>query len=126
MNTLRPEKGVVMDDHDSTNHGWGFEIGAILTEAELKEEWDRCFDDIGTSVAAFCTERMDEDVTESKEGMCMVWAITDCITNLHHAYGPLLARMNAISAQARKSRKTCKSSLPELPDSPPRGLWEWE
>ena len=27
-----------MDDHDSTNHGWGYEIGAILAEAELKEK----------------------------------------------------------------------------------------
>jgi hypothetical protein len=115
-----------MDDQDSTNHGWGYEIGAILHEAELKEEWDECFTGIGESVAAFCSERMDEDIEDSEEGIFMVFAITDCITNLHHAYGPLLARMNAISAQARKSRKTCKSSLPELPDSPPRGLWEWE
>lgn len=115
-----------MDDHDSTNHGWGFEIGAILAEAELKEEWDRCFTDIGDSVAAFCSDRMDEDVTESEEGLCMVFAITDCITNLHHAYGAPLARMSVISAQVRESRKTCKSSLPESPDSPPRTLWEWD
>lgn len=115
-----------MDDHDSTNHGWGFEIGAILHEAELREEWDRCFTDIGDSVAAFCSDRMDEDVTESEEGLCMVFAITDCITNLHHAYGAPLARMSVISAQVRESRKTCKSSLPESPDSPPRTLWEWD
>ena len=111
---------------DSTNHGWGYEIGAILTEAELKEEWDKCFDDIGISVAAFCSKRIDEDITESEEGMCMVWCITDCITNLHHAYGPLLARMSVISAQVRQTRKSCESPLPELPDSPPRGLWEWD
>ena len=113
-----------MDDHDSTNHGWGFEIGAIPHEAELKSEWDQCFDDIGKVVAAFCNDRMDEDVCDSEEGMCMVFAITDCITNLHYAYGPLLARMSVISAQVRESRKMCKSSLPELPDSPPRGLWD--
>jgi len=115
-----------MNDHDSTEHGWGYEIGAILNEAELREEWNVCFERIGKSVAEFCTDRMDEDITESEEGMCMVWAITDCIAHLQPAYGPLLTRMNTISAQVRKARKTCKSSLPELPDSPPRTLWEWE
>ena len=115
-----------MNDHDSTNHGWGYEIGAILHEAELREEWNACFERIGKSVAAFCSERMDEDIEDSEEGMCMVWAITDCIAHLQPTYEPLLARMGVISAQVRKSRKTCKSSLPELPDSPPRTLWEWD
>jgi len=113
-----------MDDHDSTNYGWGFEVGALLHEAELKAEWDGCYEGIGDAVAEYAGERLGEDLCDSEEGLCMIFAITDCIMNLHPAYGPLLARMSVISAEARKTRKTCKSSLPELPDSPPRGLWD--
>ena len=119
-----------MDDHDSTNHGWGFEIGAILQEAESKKKWDECCALISVAVAAYCDEQSGEDMMADEEGRCFVFAITDCITNLHSLYLPLLKRMDAISRDSRSIRKRCKSDAPpvpsESPDSPQRPLWEWD
>jgi hypothetical protein len=104
-----------MDIQDSTNHGWGFEIGAVLEEAESKERWDECCALISVAVAAYCEEQSGEDMMDDEEGRCFVFAITDCITNLHPLYLPLLKRMDAISRESRSIRKRCHSDMEALP-----------
>jgi hypothetical protein len=92
---------------DSTEYGWGFEIGAILAEAEMMTELQDSVDKISDIVTAFASERMTEDDDPVDPGM--VYAIVDCIVHLFDQYQPVVARMHELKSGHMRLISQCAS-----------------
>ncbi len=91
---------------DSTEYGWGFEIGAILAEAEMMAEMQDNYVKIRDMVIGYAAECDDELPDE-----WFIHAIMDCIINLFGHYQPLVERVYELKSGLMRLIGQCASPL---------------
>ena len=98
---------------DSTNHGWGFELGVMKRETELNRKWAECMSELRGEVKLLIEERTGEYDEDDEETLCLTGAMLDAVMSLRVVSGVILKRMGDIADEICKSRGMCLSEYEE-------------
>ena len=95
---------------DSTVHGWGFELSALLRDIELESKSEERLAAIASKVDSLMRERMEDDYDpHDPETHFIGMAMLDVLMALSQSCAPIVREIKELRKEVAKTRRQCHS-----------------